>query len=376
MQALDIKSRVCMLTSVHQPFDIRIFHKEASSLAEAGYQVNIVAPQRKSEMRGSISIQGVPCPTNRLQRMFVTTWRVLATGLKQQAEVYHFHDSELLGIGLLLKALGKKVIYDVHEDLPKTIENKDYLAGWARTLIAWCANGLEKASARTFDAVVPATDDIAAQFASCRRVVTVKNFPILTNSPSDVCKARSENFRIIYIGALSEARGVSRMVEAVGYLDDIKGIGLVLCGDFSPASYEAEVKQLHGFEKTDFLGYVEHSRGQALLKQVDIGMVCIQPLDQYLPSLPTKLFEYMAAGLPVIASNFQLWKEIVEGNSCGLCVDPTNPREIADAIRFLRERPELREEMGLNGRRAVVEKYNWQAESQSLIRLYEAVVAS
>ncbi len=367
--------RVCILTSVHQPFDVRIFHKEARSLAEAGYQVNIVAPQEKSETRGNVSIRRVPCPTNRFERLLMTSWRVLWSGLTVRAEIYHFHDPELIGMGVLLKMLGKKVVYDVHEDLPKTILGKEYLPRWTRRLVSVFVNGFEKAAARTFDAIIPATDDIAAKFSSCHRVVTVKNFPTLSNStPIDFIRC-SDRFRCIYVGVLSEARGVSKIVEALGYLEDLKDAELILCGDFSPAPYEAEAQQLRGFERTDCLGYVEHCKAQALLKEVDVGLVCIQPMDQYLTALPTKLFEYMAAGLPVVASNFPLWREIVEGNSCGLCVDPTDPRGIASAIRYLHERPDLRKEMGLNGRRAVVEKYNWQVESQSLIGLYKNVLS-
>ena len=366
---------MCILTSIHQPFDVRIFHKEARSLAEAGYRVSIVAPKEGNETRGKVSIRAVPYPRNRLERLLMTSWRVLWSGLTERADIYHFHDPELVGMGILLKMFGKKVIYDVHEDVPKTILGKEYLPTWTRELVALFADGFEKAAARMFDAIIPATDDIAAKFSSCQRVVTVKNFPtLLTSNPSGRTRC-SDRFRSIYVGVLSEARGIGKIVEALGHLQDLTGAELILCGDFSPAPYEAEVRQLPGFEKTDCLGYVEHWKAQALLNEVDIGLVCIQPVDQYLTALPTKLFEYMAAGLPVVASNFPLWREIVEGNFCGLCVDPTDPRGIANAIRYLHDRPDLRREMGLNGRQAVVEKYNWQAESQSLIAVYESVLS-
>jgi glycosyltransferase involved in cell wall biosynthesis len=86
------------------------------------------------------------------------------------------------------------------------------------------------------------------------------------------------------------------------------------------------------------------------------------------------MFEYMSASLPLITSNFPFWKEIVEGNNCGICVNPLNPQEIADAIKYIINNPKEAEKMGKNGRDAVEKKYNWTIEEIKLFKVYESIV--
>ena len=122
-------------------------------------------------------------------------------------------------------------------------------------------------------------------------------------------------------------------------------------------------------------GPVLHEKVSELLAQARVGVATLHPDPNYLGSLPTKLFEYMAAGLPVVASNFPLWKEIVEGNKCGLTVNPLDPEEIAHAIEYLINHPDEARRMGENGRQAVLEKYNWETEGKKLLALYEKLLA-
>jgi glycosyltransferase involved in cell wall biosynthesis len=371
------KPRICILTCVHQPFDPRIFHKEARSLADAGYEVIVVAPHGPDENVDGIRVKGVPQPKSRIARMLITSWRVWRAGVSERADVYHFHDPELLIAGLLLKMLGHRVIYDAHEDFPKTFSNKHYIPRLCRGWMARAANLIEKGIARSLDAVVPATDDIAKNFGHCRRVAIVRNYP-RSSGLEEIPEPwpRDGIFRCAYVGSLSEARGVSKIVQALSELGDDENIELVLCGIFSPSVYEKEVRGLPGFARTQHLGWMDPSAVPVFLSTVDVGLVCIQPEAQYLTSLPTKLFEYMVAGLPVIASNFPLWREIVEGQRCGLCVDPREPRELAEAIRYLHAHSDVRAEMGKNGRTAALSEFNWESQSKVLIDLYAEILGN
>ena len=362
--------RVCILTSVHPPFDTRIFHKQAKTLVKAGYDVTLIAQHDKNEVVDGVKIIALPKPRNRFWRM-LGAWRVFKLAFKQKADVYHFHDPELLPMGLLLKLLTKgKVIYDVHEDYPKAILSKYWLSSIIRKPVSSIFNLVEKTISQRLDCVITATDDIAQRFKQ-DKTVAIKNYPLVATIEPKSKHDDSENPTVIYAGGLAEERGISEIVQAMEYLDSSKNIKLVLYGRFSPDSYEKEVKKLKGFEKVEYRGWIEPEELWLKMSATTAGVVCLRPVERYIVGMPVKLFEYMAAGLPVVASNFPLWKEIVEGNNCGLTVNPLDPREIADAVEYLLEHPEEAEAMGRNGRKAVMEKYNWENESKKLLDLYE-----
>ncbi|MEW6095442.1 MAG: glycosyltransferase family 4 protein [bacterium] len=371
------QSRICHLTTVHSHFDERIFYKEVKTFVKAGYDVVLIAQNDKEEIVDGIRIVPLPMLKNRLKRMVLLPFPCLLKALKQKANVYHFHDPELLLVGLLLKLMTKaNVIYDVHEDYGKQILSKSYLPKFARSTIAWAVNKIEKVISRTFDAIVTATDDIFNNFSYHKRAVAVKNFPVLSNF-AEIKKDHTNNsgvFNLIYVGGLTEIRGVTQMIQALEYINSNKKVNLTLCGKFYPANYEKQVRSLKGFEKVEYKGWIEPQDIPSTITQADVGIVCLHPITNYLTALPVKLFEYMAVGLPVIASNFPLWKEIVEGNNCGVCVDPLNPKEITRAVKYLIEHPELRKKMGESGRKAIVEKYNWEKESKKLIKLYKELL--
>ncbi len=363
--------KVCILTSVHSPFDARIFHKQAKSLVKAGYDVTLIAQHDKSEVVNGVKIVALPKPKNRFRRM-LGTWRVFKQALKQEADVYHFHDPELIPVALLLKTVGKKAIYDVHEDYGKAILSKYYLPRHTRKSIAWLSNLVEKFAVSFFDAIVVATDDILKSFSSHKRVVAVHNFPILprfTNRDSGV--QADKGFNVIYAGGLTEERGISEIVQAMEYLDSSRNVKLVLYGKFQPESYQDKVKGLGGFERVEYLGWIQPEELWLKMIQATVGIVCLHPVERYTVGMPVKLFEYMAAGLPVIASNFPLWKEIVEGDNCGLTVNPLDSREIAGAVEYLIDHPDEAKKMGENGKKAATEKYNWGTESKKLLAIYE-----
>jgi glycosyltransferase involved in cell wall biosynthesis len=142
-----------------------------------------------------------------------------------------------------------------------------------------------------------------------------------------------------------------------------------LLGEFSPKSFGQEI--MASSPNVRYVGLLPFEDVPRHLAESHIGIVCLRPEPAHLESLPVKLFEYMQARLPVVASNFPLWREIVNGAGCGLLVDPTKPEEIAATIRRLADDPMLRRKMGEAGARAVEEKYTWEAEAKGLLAAYE-----
>jgi glycosyltransferase involved in cell wall biosynthesis len=362
---------VCLLTSVHGPFDGRIFQKEAKSLVEAGYQVTIVAPHLEGVFLDGVQIKAVPVPGSRLERMSVTLWRVFRAALETNATVFHFHDPELIPVGLLLKLVGKRVIYDVHEDVPRDIMDKDWIAPVLRRPIARAAGYVESIAASRFDAIVAATPTIARSFPK-QKTLTVQNF-VHFDVPFDsgaFCYKDRKPF-IAYVGGISEFRGAREMISAMGLLrNGASGARLRLAGWFDPPGFQGELANLPGWSRVDFVGWLSPVQIRELLGKSRLGLVLLHPIENHKLAQPTKLFEYMAAGLPIVASDFPLWRSIIQEAGCGLLVDPLKPDAIAEAIRWLLDNPAEAEAMGQRGREAAVRTYNWESEKRKLIALY------
>jgi glycosyltransferase involved in cell wall biosynthesis len=361
---------VCVLTSVHSPFDVRVFHKEAQSLAKKGYSVTIVAPHAKDEQRDGIEIKAVPVPRSRPERMSLTLWRLFRSALNTKASVFHFHDPELIPVGMMLKLLGKRVVYDVHEDVPADILDKSWIPPSLRWPIARVAAWTEAFAACRFDAIVAATPAIARSFPN-EKTFTVQNFPQSeVQLEAEMMSYHDREPLIAYVGGISEHRGAREMIEAMAQLCKCVPARLELAGFFDPPESQQELASEPGWSRVDFLGWLSPTEVRELLGKSRLGLMVLHPIENHIMSQPIKLFEYMSAGIPVVASDFPLWRSIIQEVGCGLLVDPTNPAAIAEAIRWLLDRPAEAESMGKRGRAAVRRVYNWENEQQKLIELY------
>jgi len=308
----------------------------------------------------------------RLRRMLVSAYRVYAAGLALDGDIYHLHDPELLPWGLMLRLKGKRVIYDAHEDLPQQILSKAYIPVRLRKPVARASAAILMGICARLDFVVAATSVIASKFqARGVRSADICNFPIL--GELEVVDADAQKQReVCYIGGISEVRGIREIVAALGMTKS--GVRLNLGGRFSEKRLEHELVRSDTWKNVNALGYLDRASVRKVLEKSVAGLVTLLPTQAYRDSLPVKMFEYMSAGLPVIASDFPLWREIINDNECGLLVDPENPQAIADAIDTLVNNPETARRMGENGARAVREKYNWGIEEKKLLALYAELV--
>lgn len=366
---------VCHLTSVHPADDIRIFIKECRTLAKAGYNVSLIAPGTKCENKEGVRIVGIsPSKGGRFFRMTVTVGRVFQAALKENAHVYHFHDPELIPVGLLLRILSKKVIYDVHEDYPLNIQSRYWLPLWMRKPVSWLFELFENFSARYFSCIVSATPAIAKKFRSINEnTVIIQNFPRLDELSTIKNEVTWEERldTVIYIGGIDISLGIKEIVEAIELVQRKLNTQLILAGKFSPESLIKEIQNLPGWKNVEYRGFLSHKEVIKLLKKVKAGLAVLRPEPRYLVSYATKLFEYMSLEIPVIASDFPLWRKIVEGAGCGLLVDPLDPQAIAVAIVHILKHPEEAEKMGKRGRKAVEDMYNWSNEEKKLLWLYK-----
>lgn len=352
-------------SNVHAWNDVRVFHKQCQTLAAAGYRTTLIA--RGEGEGGRVEIRPLPRRSSRCSRMTLGIFDCLRLALAAKADLYHFHDSELIPVGLLLKLLGKRVVYDVHEDVPRQILSKSWIPRPLRPAVSAVARAAEWLGACRFDGIVAATPSIASRFPAGKTAL-VQNFPIIDelNTPGGPPYARRP-MSLLYAGGIARDRGIVPLVQAVGRLTPSLEAQLVLAGAFHPASLEQDVQSLAPRNRVDFRGWCSRDELSNLMSRARVGVVTFLPAPNHVAAQPNKLFEYMSAGLPVVASHFPLWREIVDGVGCGLLVDPEDSDDIARALRWLLEHPAEAEEMGRRGRQAVQTRYNWDTQSRVLL---------
>lgn len=365
--------KISHLTSAHPRYDTRILVKQCSSLAKVYETFLIVADGKGTEKVNNVNIIDVGAFSGRKNRILNAPKAVYEEALKLNADIYHLHDPELIPIGLKLKKIGKKVIFDAHEDLPNQIMSKHYLNPILKKMLSVSVRIYEKFACSKLDGIVTATPFIRDKFLKINKnTIDINNYPKLEEFSSFSKKSASDK-QICYIGGLADVRGIVEMVQAITLTKN--NCDFKIAGNFADSNLESNVKQMPGWKKIDFLGYVGRNQIKETLESSIAGLVVLHPTRSYLDSLPVKMFEYMCAGIPVIASDFPLWRSIIDDAQCGLYVDPLNPQEIASAIDYFVEHPLDVKIMGQNGHKAVLEKYNWNIEEAKLFNFYEKILS-
>jgi len=368
-----IMSRVVHLTTVHNPFDNRIFHRECKTLAAAGYEVVLMAEHGNDESQSGISIRALPHAGSRLARMSLAVGRTFRLALTARADLYHFHDPELIPAGLLLRFLGKQVIYDIHEDNFTAIREREYLPSWLRGLVARTFALAEAGASRYFHLIL-AERYYAERFPRGTTILNYARFPELDETAL-AQRPRAENPRLIYTGNVKEYRGARYHAQLLQHLPSAEVFLVGRCDKDLAVDLQRTIDstRLH-FEGVGT--YVPHERivDYYLREYWTAGLALFPPSQHTSRKELTKLFEYMAYGIPVLCSNFPNLREIVEGAECGLCVNSTNGAEAAEAVRYLWEHPDQARRMGENGRESARTTYNWDTQAEKLLDFYAGIL--
>lgn len=356
------RPRIAHLTSVHPRYDARIFWKQCKSLVEIGYDVTlIVADGLASERRHGVEIEGVEKSSGRFGRMWHSTRSVQERALSLDADLYHLHDPELLTIARQLKKAGKKVVFDAHEDLAKQILLKKYLPLPLRRLVSAAYHFYEQRTVRVIDGVVTATEGQVAGFKkAARNIGVVENFSICSIFPE-----RNLDFstvRILHAGALTTTRGLQNMTRLAHELR--KGDQLVLAGPLEAGTDPALLSP------ATYLGVVPHEELAHEYAKANLGLILYNPVGQYGMATAVKLYEYMAAGLPVIVPDHGEWPLLIRRLKCGLAVDVSDTSAQVQAIDWVRSNPEEAMQMGRNGRQFALQNASWECAFKKLQLFY------
>jgi len=374
----DCRPTVCHISTVHVPFDTRVFQKECLSLAEAGYDVHLIACHDGDETVQGVQIHALPQPPGRLARLLRWPWhayRVLRQ-IRPRPRICHFHDPELLPLGQLLRLTGYTVIYDVHENVAEQIRYKGYLKPTLRVVFSHVYRLVEKLLTRGL-ATLHVLESIARNYRQPREVV--RNFPRLDTIPPPAPRDEPQRPRLIYVGALTRERGALTVAHLAVALK-ARGIDyeLLLVGPCEDDTIQNEMQGIlataDALDQVAFKGRLPFEAAQALVRSSDVGLCLLHPSPNHLNSLPTKLLEYMRMEVPVVASDFECWREYVTDVGAGYLVDVSSVETAADAVEQLLADSQQRQSMGARGLAAVEALYNWEKEQSRLLAFYERLL--
>ena len=368
--------RLCHLTTVHEWNDVRIFVKMCRSAQADGFRVHLVAPVAFSSPAaetGGVTVHPLRKYRSRLLRASLGTLRAIRSAIGIRAAWYHVHDPELLPLVLVLRLLQRRVVFDFHEEFSAQIRNKPYVGRGSRAIASALARCWEFLLCWAASRVVAATPHIRQRLPYRKTLATIVcNYPTLDEFAAPAPTPFGQRPRIAYyVGAVSATRGCFEMIQAGRLLADSgRAIAMRIAGPLESRDLDRRAREAAAGSTVSFLGRRTRDQVIADLGSARVGIVVLQPIPNYVNSLPVKMFEYMAAGIPVVASDFPLWKEIVSGANCGVTVDPRDPTKIAGAIERLVEDTALAQRMGHGGRQAVETIYQWAHEWDRLRTLY------
>lgn len=362
--------KVCHMTSVHKQDDTRVFHKECTSLAKAGYNTYLVVCGESGKKNGVHIVGTGEQSKSRIKRMRLDTKKVYEAALSVDADIYHIHDPELLPYAVKLKKKGKKVIFDSHELYPVMMSVKPYIPKFARGLVAAIYKAYETRSTKKLDAVIfPCPMKGKHPFEGrCKRAVYINNYPVIDETRTFPAATGDS---VCYVGSLTQDRGITNLLKAAHKA----GAKLVLAGSFAPPEYKDEIFAMPEAECIEYLGQIPQETVLDVIAKSKIGMSVLRNIAQYClaENFPTKVYDYWMAQRPVIISNSPYNVKTIGEIQGGICVNPENIDEIAAAIKELIGNSEKAREYAENGRRAVIEEFSWQHEEKTLLELYDAL---
>ena len=366
--------RVAMLTSVHPPGYTRVFYREALSAVAAGHEVHLVAPGARGAMVEGVRCHGLPRFGGRAGRPL--RWPVLLwKAWRLRADVYHLHDPELLPWAVLFRwARRRPVIYDCHEFVAEDIRTKHWIPRPLRRPLAAAFDRFERWAAGRLDAVIAVTGEMADQFRRVQpETVLVRNLPALEPMPEP---APAREPVVIHSGLMNAERGLAILEETARLvrkrhlearfviLGPVEWFGVpARLREMAPAGWAAV--------GVEFPGTVPYPEVHGRLLGASVGWLPRDPAARNnLLAWPNKLAEYMAAALPVVASDLPTQGRVVREEECGIAVAAMSPAAHADAICRLLDEPAEARRLGENGRRAAEQRYNWASEARTLLALY------
>ncbi len=369
-------NHIVHLSTVHHPYDTRILYRECISLAEHHYMVSLlVCYDQKVDVDG-VNVINFPLPNNRRERMTTAACKFIRMAIELDADLYHFHDPELAPWMLILRLRGKKVIFDVHENILGSLSDRSWIPSRFRPAVFNAAKFFLPMIMKPFQ-IIFAERSYPEAYPWVKEYTTVCNFPKIEHFPVNAQADKFNTFSIVYLGSITEPRGIIDILDALSILQrrDLI-IDLYLIGKVHLPKQKDLIKLIdeRHLIRVKVLGYTPQPEALKIVSRCHLGLAVLHPVKNYFSSYPTKIFEYMGCNIPFITSNFPLYQEVVDKWQCGDTVQPQNPVQLAEKIEFFYSNRNILIEMGKRGRQAVEKEYNWKFEEQKLLTFYKQLI--
>lgn len=370
------KRKVCVVAPVHNWDDVRVFQKEARTLACAGYQVSLIvrAPSPRT-ISGIDIVPSLGSSNIRLIR-FLLLPVVGVQALLQNAQIYHLHNPDTLPVAILLRLFGKKVIYDTHEDFSKKILIRHWIPRLLRAPLASLVGKAEILVSNIVTASIATEQDVVERLNN--KALLLGNPPrvneelyVRVSRHAQEIDSQERQLRAVYIGRVDKSRGLYEMVDALEIVNETSQARLWLIGTANKDDLDS-ARSRAGWKYVDYIPKVDQELAFAYVERADVGLVVIRQVGGHAMSDPNKLYEYMVFGKPFIASAFDSWISKLEHIDAGWFVIPESVDAIASILLKIAEDGETAINKGKRGK-DFIKQYNWESESQKLLALYSKI---
>lgn len=347
------------------------------ALAKRNISVHLICNVSCFQVSEGVSLHSIPSCRNRLYRMTIGVFCAFWKCLIMKPNVVHLHDPELLPLGVLLKALGAKVIFDMHELVSSQLDDKEYLkANFFSSVIYLLYSFFEFLAVKLFDSIVLAEEGyyrpLKNKYYSFKdKFCVIRNYPCKSKILSIAAKPKvNGNLRIVYIGGLMKVRGTRELIEAVGKIPNAR---LSLAGPWSCSDYRSECESLKSFDCVDYHGYLSFEEAIRLVKKSHIAVAPLHPVTNNLLCRTTKFYEYALCKIPIIMSNFSDWEQTFAGMAW--FADPTDANDLHSKI--IEVQNDRSKEKKINyAFQKVLESWNWEKEQEILLNLYSRILTN
>jgi glycosyltransferase involved in cell wall biosynthesis len=345
-----------------------------SSLSAEGYDVYLlVMDSLADEVKNGVKIVSAKyVPKNRFDRLINSRRRLLHKALELNCDLYHLHDPELMPLAVKFKKCGKKTIFDSHEDIPGQLSEKTWIPKCLRKAVAKLYEQYEKWTLKRISGAIGARESDRGRFSKYNKnVAVITNYPIITPMGDNTHKSPRT---FSYAGGVSPQWNHDIVLDALSEVDatyDLMGK--------AEEAYLSMLQDKPAWSKVKYRGKVPFAEASIHILQSVAGLALLQygaNTNWHQGNLAnTKLFENMLAAIPVICTDFEIWKAIIDEYKCGICINPRDKEALVQAMNWVLTNPDEATAMGQRGRKAVETVYNWDTQKTKLLELYRIVLA-